>query len=242
MSVTRTRLGIALAAAGATAFLPLLLSGTAAQAAQPNLHRLHAAKVGAFSFQGVATGNAGPQGVQAPPHQPMNKTLQHTTAAQVPNVPGTAVSNTAGGAVGFNGLDAFQQLNAGTGIYANSQGDSTPPDMGLCVGQGDVLQVINVALRVYSTSGASLTPAVPLNQFLGVAPEAQSNPDGSFTYGPFLADPRCYYDPDTKHWFLSVLEIALDPSTGAFGNSSLQYVAVSQTSDPTRGWTIYSFP
>src|SRR5690348_364301 len=162
MSVTRTRMGIALAAAGATAFIPLLLSGTAAQAAQPRLHRLHAAKVGTFSFRRLATGNAGPQGAQAPPHQPMNKTLQHTTAAQVPNVPGTAVSNSTGGAVGFNGLDDYQQTNAGTGIYANTQGDATPPDMGLCVGQGDVLQSINVALRVYSTSGTPLTPAVPL--------------------------------------------------------------------------------
>ena len=242
MSMARTRMGIALAAAGATAFIPLLMSGTAAEAAQPNLHRLHAAKAGSFSFRRLATGNTGPQGAQAPPHQPMNKTLQHTTAAQVPNVPGTAVSNTTGGAVGFNGLDNYQQVNAGTGIYANSQLDSTPPDMGLCVGQGDVLQAVNDALRVYSTGGTPLTAAVPLNQFLGVAPEAQTNPDGSITYGPFLSDPKCYYDPDTKHWFMSVLEIALDPSTGAFGNSSLQYLAVSQTADPTRGWNIYSFP
>jgi hypothetical protein len=114
--------------------------------------------------------------------------------------------------------------------------------MGVCSGQGDVVQVINVALRVYSTGGTPLTPAVPLNQFAGVAPEAQLNPDGSTTYGPFLFDPSCYYDPDTRHWFVSFAQNAIDPSTGAFGNSALQYLAVSQTSDPTRGWTIYSFP
>ena len=36
--------------------------------------------------------------------------------------------------------------------------------------------------------------------------------------------------------------IALDPITGGFGTSALQYVAVSQGADPTGTWNIYSFP
>jgi hypothetical protein len=41
---------------------------------------------------------------------------------------------------------------------------------------------------------------------------------------------------------MSFLEIALNPTTGAFGNTSAEYIAVSQTGDPTGTWTIYSFP
>jgi hypothetical protein len=203
----------------------------------------NATKVGTFSFSGL--GPSGGSSGLVPPKQPMNKTLRHTTSSQVPRVTGAPVQG-AGGAVGFNGLDAFQQANAGSGAYAGTQLDATPPDQGLCVGSGPaaghVLESINVALRVDTTAGNPETPAVPLNQFLGLAPEATTNPDGSVTYGPFLSDPKCYYDPDTARWFLSVLEIALDPSTGAFGNSALQYLAVSQTADPTGSWTIYDFP
>jgi hypothetical protein len=169
----------------------------------------------------------------------MNKTLRHTSAASVPNAAGTPVVNTAGGANGFNGLDAAQQTAAGTGTYANSQFDVTPPDQGLCVGPGTVVEAINLAIRVYSTSGTALTATAPLNQFFGVAPETVN---GAAPFGPFLSDPRCYYDPDTARWFLSTLQFSVDPATGAFGTTALQYVAVTQTSDPAGTWTTYSFP
>jgi hypothetical protein len=219
-----------------------VLAAVPAAGAATKVSHTHAVKVGTFSFASVGSAQASPRTPQAPPHQPMNKTLRHTTAAQVPNVTGTPVVSGTGGAFGFNGLDDFEQTNAGTGIYANSQFDVTPPDQGLCVGNGDVVEPINLAVRVYSTDGTPLTATVPLNQFVGAAPETQVAPDGTVTFGPFLSDPRCYYDPDTGRWFLSVLQISVDPQTGALGNSSLQYVAVSQTSDPTGTWTIYQFP
>jgi hypothetical protein len=106
------------------------------------------------------------------------------------------------------------------------------------VGQGDIVESVNLAVRVYSTDGTPLTPAVPLNQFVGAAPETVG---GNAPFGPFLSDPKCYYDPDTGRWFLTVLAIALDPTTAAFGSSAWQYVAVSDTSDPAASWSIYSF-
>jgi hypothetical protein len=240
----RFRIQIALLAAVVTGLLPVLLGGGAAQAATasqaaPHPSHMRAVKVGTFSFANLGSAPAQQSHGGAPPHLPMNKTLRHTAAAQVPQVAGTPVANGTGGAAGFNGLDNFQQVAAGTGNYADSQLDSTPPDQGLCVGQGDVMEPINVAVRVYSTDGTPLTEAVPLNQFLGIAPESAN---GGAPFGPFLSDPKCYYDPDTSRWFLSILQISLDPTTGAFGNSSLQYLAVSQTADPTGTWTIYSFP
>lgn len=236
---------LALPAVSGIALLTVLVGGTAAAQASPRSHaggqasHTHATKVGTFSF--ASLGSSSPKQAQsgAPPHQPMNKTLRHTAAAEVPKVAGSAVVDSPGGATGFNGLDDYQQTNAGTGSYANSQFDVTPPDQGLCVGSGDVVEAINLAIRVYTTGGAPLTAAVPLNQFAGVAPETIN---GGSPFGPFLSDPKCYYDPDTARWFLTFLAFSVDPTTGAFGNTADQYVAVTQTSDPTGTWTIYTFP
>lgn len=235
------RAAIAAALFAATASVTAFAAAAPAHAASPGVTKTQAIKVGTFTFAGLPTGGGTPANPLVPPHQPMNKTLHHTAASLAPVVAGTPLMAGTGGAVGFNGLDAVQQAAAGTGRYAGTQSDVTPPDQGLCVGRGDLVEGVNVALRVYSTAGVPLTPAVPYNQFLGLAPEAVANPDGSFTFGPFLSDPKCYFDPDTSRWFMSILEIALDPTTGAFGTSAAQFVAVSATSDPTGSWNIYKF-
>lgn len=233
MVVVGSRIRVLAAAASACGCLLVPASATAAA------HRAHAVKVHMFSFARLGSASGGGNAGGGPPHQPMNKTLRHTTASQVPNIPGTPVGAGTGGATGWSGIDDVQQLAAGTGDYANSQLDLTPPDQGLCVGQGDVLEVVNDALVVYSTSGSALTPVVPLNQFAGTTPESVN---GGPPFGAFLSDPRCYYDPDTQRWFITFLDIALVPDTGAFGNSAAQYIAVSQTSDPTKAWNVYMFP
>jgi hypothetical protein len=240
--VFRFRVAAAVLSLVTLGLTPLVLGGAGAAGASPgNSHVTHtkATKVGSFTFAGLPKSRSGSASPSAPPHQPMNKTLRHTSAASVPKVAGTPVATGAGGAAGFNGLDDVQQINAGTGSYAGSQFDVTPPDQGLCVGGGYVVESVNVVITVYSTGGQTLTPFVPLNQFFGVAPESA---DGNAPYGPFISDPKCYYDPDTSRWFLSALAFSVDPTTGAFGNTAWQYVAVSNTSDPTGSWTIYSFP
>lgn len=233
--MTDARSQIRALAAVSCALAGLLVASPAYAAAK----RLHAAKVHVVSISGLEAFGAGSSAANAPPHGPMNKTLRHTTSSQVPTISGTPVSNSTGGASGWAGLDDVQQLSAGTGIYANSQGDLAPPDQGLCAGQGDVLEVINEALEVYTTSGTPLTSPIALSQFVG-APPATTN--GGPPFGAFITDPRCYYDPDTQHWFMSFLDIGIVPATGAFGTTSSEYIAVSQTSDPTGTWNVYSFP
>jgi hypothetical protein len=149
----------------------------------------------------------------------------------------------------FSGLDHFDQ-RFGSTAGAN-QFSLEPPDQGLCVGSDGngntrVLEVVNDVLRVFSTSGAAVTPAVALNGFLGYAPAIvrSTNP---ITFGPFVTDPSCLYDAQTGHWFLDVLTIDTFPHPGSDG---LQHftgknhldIAVSRTSDPTGAWTIYRLP
>jgi hypothetical protein len=141
------------------------------------------------------------------------------------------------GFFGFPGLTEFDQSSAGTGSFAGTQGPAEPPDQGLCVGNGFVMEQVNVATAVYDTTGKLLAGPVPLNQFFGLAPELSS----AGAFGPFLSDPKCYFDPGTRRWFATILEIDLDPSTGAFGNHSSTFIAVSDTSNPIGSYSIFSF-
>jgi hypothetical protein len=101
---------------------------------------------------------------------------------------------------------------------------TTPPDQGLCVGHGYVLEIINSAMTVFSTSGGALTTPISIYPFFDL--DSSTN---------FLADPRCYYDAPTQRWFASVTNVFNQVT----GRSDL-VLAVSQTSDPRGAWYIYS--
>jgi len=80
-----------------------------------------------------------------------NATLQRPSPA------GTPVVGSAGAASGFNGLSHADQRLAGTGRYVNTQFSLEPPDQGLCVGNGFVVEPINDAFAVYGERGTKLT-------------------------------------------------------------------------------------
>src|SRR5262249_48720164 len=67
-------------------------------------------------------------------------------ALKVPSVRNTPVTLVNRGFSGFNALDHFDQRNAGTGAFVNTQFSLEPPDQGLCVGNGFVVETINTAL------------------------------------------------------------------------------------------------
>lgn len=176
---------------------------------------------------------------EIPPHQPNSKTHRHTAAAGVPSVAGNPVTEAQlPGFGGFNGLSHLDQRLAGTGVYTNTQFSLEPPDQGLCVGDGFVVEAVNNAMQVFNTDGNVLTVPIALSQFFGRTPEViRTTPP---VFGDFISDPRCYFDPDTKRWFLTELEIDLDPATGDFSDHSELIIAVSKTDDPTDSWTIYT--
>ncbi len=153
------------------------------------------------------------------------------TTVPVPNPAVTAIADTRGGAHGFVGLTDATQSQA--------KGNFTvePPDQGLCAHAGVVLEAVNLGLQVYTEAGQSLTGVISLNAFfhlpLGV------NGHNPTTYGPFLSDPRCYFDAQTSRWFVSVLEIDVNPYTGAFGYRSATLLAVSQSADPTGSYGLF---
>jgi hypothetical protein len=152
---------------------------------------------------------------------------------------------------GFQGLNFYQQRYARGG----NQFSVEPPDQGMCVGNGYVVEAVNDVFNVYSAAtGASVLPdntatnivsgfprnvnhAIDLNSFYGYAP-AIDRAHGNVR-GPFVTDPSCLYDAQTQRFFVVVLTLEVVPTTGAFTTVNHLDIAVSQTSNPTGGWNIY---
>jgi hypothetical protein len=175
---------------------------------------------------------------EIPEHEPNAKTRRHTSAAGTPSVSTTpVVAGQVSGFAGFDGLNHKDQRTAGTGIYTNTQFSLEPPDQALCVGNGQVLEGVNNAFRVYDTSGTPLTAPTAYSQFFGAKPEViRSTPP---VFGDFISDPRCYFDPDTQRWFQIELQITQNASTGAFEAPTNLFIAVSDSADATSTWTVY---
>src|SRR5260370_4535526 len=223
----------------AIAAMALALVVTAPAAASQNGGSEHLSLTGYFSPGSVPSGGAlAPSIDQIPPHSPLNKGLRHTSAAGTPDIPGNSIAGGTGTAVAWNGISDFDQRHAGNGAYANTQFSLEPPDQGLCGGNGKVVETVNNAVSVYDTSGHALTAVIALSQFFGLNPEVV-RPAGPF--GPFISDPKCYYDVAKNRFFLTELELEVDSATGAFAGPSDQLIAVTTGGDPTGTWAIYTF-
>lgn len=130
---------------------------------------------------------------------------------------------------GFDGLNHFAD-RALTGASVE------PPEQGMCVGGGFVLESVTALLAVYDTAGNRLEGPVTLNAFYGYPPA--HGPSG---FGPQLTDTSCYFDAATGRWFVSVLTLEMvagGPFAGRPTGVNHVDIAVSQTSDPTGGWSV----
>jgi hypothetical protein len=107
------------------------------------------------------------------------------------------------------------------GLDARDAGGVAPPDVQIAAGSGSIVEVVNVAARMWSTTGstASTPTSLPLTTILGVPADEP------------LSDPRVIYDAPSSRYFLSIL----DERTNAV------LLSVSQTSDPAGAWKAYSF-
>lgn len=219
-----------------------LLAGALAPAAWAAQSQGQLLFLGSTNLRAAAASSAGNLGPEIHPgvefdagFEKIAKGTVSPTRVPSSHVPRPADSAFAGlrSGAGFDGLTHFEQRNASNG----NQFSSEPPDQALAVGNGYVLEAINTALRVRRTDGSVAVPTVGLNAFFGLAPAIDRS---TGLYGPFTSDPKAYYDRDTERWFVTMLEIDQDPSTGAFLPHSSVMIAVSQTADPTGGWNVFA--
>jgi hypothetical protein len=138
-------------------------------------------------------------------------------------------------AVSFDGLFFRQQRLANGG----NQFSVEPPDQGLCVGNGHVLETINTVLRVFDTSGSPQTGVQDLNTFLGYPAQFDRT---AGVIGPFVTDPSCIYDRQLGRWLHLDLTLEVTPDAGDFTGPNHLDLAVSNTNDPTGTWTLYRIP
>jgi hypothetical protein len=150
---------------------------------------------------------------------------------------------------GFEGLNLYQQRYARGG----NQFTVEPPDQALCVGNGYVVEAVNDVVNVFNTGGDSVLPdntatnivsgfprnvnhAVDLNSFYGYPPAINRT---TGVRGQFVTDPTCIYDAQANRFFLVVLTLEVNPTTGAFTFVNHLDLAVTQTGNPTGSWNIY---
>ncbi|TMD61424.1 MAG: hypothetical protein E6I87_02855 [Chloroflexi bacterium] len=148
----------------------------------------------------------------------------------------------------FEGLNFYQQRYSRGG----NQFSLEPPDQGLCVGNGYVVEAVNDVMNVFNSSGQSQLPdntatnivagfprnvnhAVDLNSFYGYPPAINRT---TGVRGQFVTDPTCYYDAATQRFFLVALTLETRPN-GSFTLVNHLDIAVTQTSNPAGSWNIY---
>jgi len=117
----------------------------------------------------------------------------------------------------FDGLDNDDN-GALTGFIVR------PPDPQLAVGPNHVFEMVNIAGRIYSRTGATLQ-SFALVDFFGV-------PSGYRD-----TDPKIIYDALSGRWFASYVSFFDGPGPN-FDEGRL-HIAISQTSDPTGAWNVY---
>lgn len=114
-----------------------------------------------------------------------------------------------------------------------------PPDQALCVGNGYVVEAVNSVLQVRSTNGARrLTGVQDLNTFFGY-PAAVDRTTG--VVGPQVIDPVCLYDRSVNRFVVAITTLGSEPNGDFTGKNTID-LAVSNTGNPRRAWTIYSVP
>ena len=105
--------------------------------------------------------------------------------------------------VSFHGLDHFDQRTANGG----NQFSVEPPDQGLCVGNGFIMETVNDVIQVFDTVREPGHRRRRPEHLLRL--RARDQPDHRTSQGPFVTDPSCLYDADVNRWFHVVLTLEI---------------------------------
>ncbi|WIG59293.1 MAG: hypothetical protein OJF49_002040 [Ktedonobacterales bacterium] len=239
--------GLMISAVGATAFArtnastatsQVKVSATRAKSVQVLYqHTVDMSKVPAATASQLATPvramplltPAGSKAYQSWQHSNRSQNAPHnagytpiTTASKSANLPSTFNK--------FNG----QKDSAATCPYF---GGCQPPDMAIAGSPaGLVMQSVNTSLAVYNLAGTVQSGWPKTAQaFFGVA-----NPGACDTNGPFLSDPRLWWDAYDNRFVAAELQVE-----GAFGLnacpfSTLYWIAVSMSPNPSGSWSVFA--
>jgi hypothetical protein len=113
-----------------------------------------------------------------------------------------------------------------------------PPDSTIAVGPDHVVQATNEGIRI-SSRQLALNPAFPvtLSAFFGI--DAIPEPYDAETF-----DPHVTFDAIHNRWLASEasFDCYADPESGINVGTGYIDIAISDTADPTKGWSVLSVP
>jgi hypothetical protein len=115
----------------------------------------------------------------------------------------------------FDGVSSLDSAVTNFGL------EFEPPDQGLCVGNGFVVEPVNSAFTIYRRSGSVVAGPFNVNVLFNEG------------LAQFTSDPRCYFDRQTHTWFATILFISAD------NTEARTDIAVNSSGDPTTPWTVY---
>jgi hypothetical protein len=185
---------------------------------------------------------SGPEGAVVDRQVPGNQSPAHLPTTAAPRPAPLAVA-AAGAELGTNfaGLTFHNQRRDADG---GNQLSLEPPDQGLCVGNGEVIEPINDLFTTYdAATGEQTGDFESLNQFFFHEHEIDRTDPNNPVFGTFISDPRCYYDSSTNRFFMTILAFGRDPVTGAFEAPGTFHIATSKSGNPTTDpadWNFFS--
>src|SRR5947208_4081009 len=218
--MTRRLRRLAFALAVATALTVLITMSASASTGQIPLSGTGSPQTGDFTpSAGDVTQDEFPTGESEQGPDPYNGTISLSAGAgsgASVNSGKKAKSNPAFN-FGFEGLNHYQQRYSRGG----NQFSVEPPDQGMCVGNGYVVEAVNDVLNIYNTSGQSVLPdntatnvvsgfprdvnrAVDLNSFFGYGPAINRS---TGVRAQEITDPTCLFDAATQRFYLVVLTL-----------------------------------
>jgi len=175
---------------------------------------------------------SGPEGAIVDRQIPGNQSPAHlaTTAAPRP-APLTVAGPGAELGTNFAGLTFHNQRRDADG---GNQLSLEPPDQGLCVGNGELIEPVNDLFATYDpATGARTSGFESFDEFFFGQHEIDRTDPNNLVIGPFVSDPRCFYDASTNRFFMTMLSFGRDPVTGAFEAPGQVQIATSKTGTPT---------
>jgi hypothetical protein len=118
-------------------------------------------------------------------------------------------------------LSNFDGVSSLDSAVTNFGAEFEPPDQGLCVGNGFVVEPVNSAFTIYRRNGSVVAGPFNVNVLFD---------EGLLE---FTSDPRCYFDKPTHTWFATILFISAD------NMEARTDIAINSSGDPTTPWTVY---
>ncbi len=118
-------------------------------------------------------------------------------------------------------LSNFDGVSSLDSAVTNFGAEFEPPDQGLCVGNGFVVEAVNSAFTIYRRNGSVVTGPFNVNVLFNEGLKE------------FTSDPRCYFDKATHTWFATILFISAD------NTEARTDIAINSSGDPTTPWMVY---